>query len=150
AIQQLGRVADEEWKRGAAKFGKIDTCQESDRNSDDCGNRNDLEASEDRVRHAAAGFAGAERELREKSQIQRLPAIPDQVTQDQEQHRHGDDGAGTGQPQHRSIEKLAPPEMGGHFFVPGPVVATINSLASPLMTIVIRKSTSPSSINEER
>src|ERR1700693_4116501 len=152
AVEQIGGVADDEGKSFPAEFGEIDAGEQAYGQAHDCSEKEQLEAADDGAGHAGAGFFEGFGELREEFPTERRAAVPDQVSEDEKQHRDDGEGGNTGQGEHDEVQRLAPGHaQRAHAGRPPPrSVATIKIRARPFRMKVMRKRTRPSSISELR
>ena len=65
-FKQIDDVANDKRKCFAAVFGKKHTCQKSDRHADSGSEQENFAAADNRIGHAAAGFARGLRQLGEE------------------------------------------------------------------------------------
>src|SRR5882762_4359645 len=150
-VEQVGGIANDEGGGAAAEFREIDGAEETDRNADEGSEQKQLAAANNGVGHAAASFADRRGQLGKEVPTDRCSAVIDEVAEDQEEHRNGNQGAHAGHGEHETAHKLAPAQPRAHAFpIPAPrwEVATISRRASPLRTKVRRKSTSPNSMRD--
>src|ERR1700689_4316750 len=81
-VEQIGSVTDDEGKSFSAEFGEIDAGEQADGQAHHRGEKQQLEAADGGVGHAAAGFAVWFGKLREEIPAQRSAAVPDQIAED--------------------------------------------------------------------
>src|SRR5271163_469595 len=82
AVEQVSGVTHNERESFAAEFGEVDAGEQADGQAHHCGEKQQLEAADDSVSHAAAGFADGFRKLSKEIQAERRAAVPDQVAED--------------------------------------------------------------------
>src|SRR5690242_5744048 len=84
-VQKIGCIADKEAECLAAKFGEVNSSENSDGHAEKHRQKKQLSASDDGIGHSSARFADRCRQFREEIPIQVLSAMPYEVPKDEKE-----------------------------------------------------------------
>ncbi len=116
SIEQIRCVTHDEGHFAAAELREVDGAQESDGNTEKRGQKKQLGAADNSVGHAATRFAHWSRQFREEVPIDRGAAVVDEIAQDEEENRDGDEGAEASHGEHEITHEFTPAKTGVHAF----------------------------------
>src|SRR5581483_8601456 len=151
AVQDVRGVAHGERQRTAPVLREIHAAEEPDRHTDRGSEEQELAASDERVRHAAARLADRRRQLREEVPRQRARALPDEVAEQEEEDAEHGRRRGDGQREHDALDEAATPVAAAHARTSSPPrTPRIIRRATAFTTSVMPKSTRPTSTSAAR
>src|SRR6185312_4151498 len=107
AIEHVGQESDAVGEPRAAVFGQVQAGADANRKPEQHRESDDDERADDRVRHAAAGFADGLGHVREEREVERSSALRDEVRQNEEQRQHGDHGGRRKCGEHDDVHRAA-------------------------------------------
>src|SRR5262245_48062547 len=148
-IQKIGCIADDKSRRRAAEFRKVHAPEKPDWNSNQTRQDEEFRATQDRICEAAARFTHWSGQFRKEIQVECMPALPQQISENKEEHGYRQDRPRAVEGEHDDIRDLPARPASDKVTPLFRVVVKINNRATAFTAIVMQKSTKPNSMSAD-